>query len=146
MVFGLYSNFVEIRGKEQKCSMIGTVHRWITPIERPGCMGYVPQTMYRHELRQKAKCHNERTRGNETPPEEPGAGTASGRTGKDCTKMILKHDIWAGVLYPARIILGALKDGLAEEFLPEIAPKRYTKMPVCPLPVKTLKLWKMGGC
>lgn len=91
-------------------------------------MGYAPQTMYRHELRQKTKCRNERTRESKTPPEEPGAGTASGRTGKDCTEMILKHDIWAGGTLPCLHYFGALKDGLTKGLSLKIAPKRYTKI------------------
>lgn len=90
--------------------------------------------------------HSERTRGSETPPEELGAGTTLGGTGKYCTKMILKTNILAGRTLPCLHYLGALKGGLSEGFLPKTAPKRYTKMPACPLPVETLKLWGMGGC
>ena len=37
------SYFSDIRHKEQKCSMIQAVHRWIISIEWPSCIGYVPR-------------------------------------------------------------------------------------------------------
>jgi len=80
---------MDIREWEQKCSMIVSVHRWITQVS--------DSSLYRND-RADGICspdevtpwtvkgnenphHSERTRGNKTLPEKPGAGTASGRTG-----------------------------------------------------------------
>jgi len=69
---------------------------------------------------------SERTRGSKTPPEEPGAGTASGRTGWTVLKIGITQYAGSGITLPACIVRGlktVCKEGLCPDVLPETAPK-----------------------